>query len=202
MAPRILSLRLFYFASFAALGAFAPFFPPWLVARGVDGVAMGATLATLPAMGLVGPPLVGLVADTFGIHGRMLRLTTLGAFVSLVALALVGGGRERMTTLVLFGIVLAYAAFRSPMVVMADVVALDQAPKAGVSYGRVRNWGSVGAIVGALAVGRVVDPQRPSALPLAVAVPLLVALLATFALPEGEKKPHLSIGDEARALIA
>ena len=41
MARRILPLRVFYFASFAALGAFAPFFPKWLVARGVQGFAMG-----------------------------------------------------------------------------------------------------------------------------------------------------------------
>src|SRR4051794_6507260 len=57
-------LRLYFFASFAALGIYSPFFPRWLVARGVEGVAMGAIVATLPAMGVIGPPVVGLLADS------------------------------------------------------------------------------------------------------------------------------------------
>src|SRR5262249_9626778 len=156
MMPRVLPLRVFYFASFAALGAFAPFFPRWLVARGVEGLAMGATLATFPAMGLVGPPLVGVLADALGIHSWLLRFTSLGPAAALVALALVGGASGSGAFLAVFLAVLAHAAFRSPMVVMADVIAMEQAPKAGVPYASVRNWGSVGSLVGAIGVGRVV----------------------------------------------
>jgi MFS transporter, PPP family, 3-phenylpropionic acid transporter len=202
MRRRILPLRVFYFASFAALGAFAPFFPRWLAARGVQGLAMGAILATLPAMGFVGPPLVGVIADALGRHGRLLRITSVGAFLALVGLALVGGLGLHVTFLGLFAMVLAHAAFRSPMVVMADVVAIEQAPKAGVSYGRIRNWGSAGSLVGAIGVGHVVDPSSATALPAAVAVPLLFAVLATFALPDADENPRLPLRAEARALAA
>lgn len=201
MTRRLLPLRVFYFASFTALGAFAPFFPRWLVARGVQGFAMGATLATLPAMGLVGPPLAGVLADALGIHGWLLRLTSLGAALSFVLLALLGGVSSGVPFALLFVLVLAHAAFRSPMVVMADVVAMDQAPKAGVPYARVRNWGSLGSLVGALGVGRIIDPGSPVALPAAVAIPLFVALAATFALPDKDRPPPLPLGEEARALV-
>src|SRR6516225_6753922 len=42
-----LPLRLYFFASFAALGVYSPFFPRWLVARGVEGISLGAVAATL-----------------------------------------------------------------------------------------------------------------------------------------------------------
>lgn len=202
MTRRIFPLCVFYFASFAALGAFAPFFPRWLEARGIHGFAMGLILATIPAMGLVGPPLVGIVADALGFHGGLLRLTCLGACLTLVLLAVVGALGMKLSFLGLFIVVLAHAAFRSPMVVMADVVAIEQAPKAGASYARVRSWGSLGSLAAAVGVGRIIDPVSPTALPAAVAAPLLVALLATFALPRRDKTPRLPLGAEARSLAA
>jgi PPP family 3-phenylpropionic acid transporter len=202
MRRRILPLRVLYFCSFAALGAFAPFFPRWLEARGIEGLAMGAILATLPAMGLVGPPLAGIVADALGRHHGLLRVTSLGACLALVALAIVGAMDIKITSFGLFAIVLAHAAFRSPMVVMADVLAIEQAPKAGVSYGGVRSWGSFGSLVGAVGVGRIVDPSSPAGLPAVVAVPLFLAVLATFALPDIEPPQPMSLRTEARALAA
>jgi PPP family 3-phenylpropionic acid transporter len=202
MTRRIFALRVFYFSSFAALGAFSPFFPRWLAARGVEGLPMGAILATLPAMGFVGPPLCGVVADACGRHGRLLRVTSAGAFLALVALAIAGGMGVHVTSLGLFAMVLAHAAFRSPMVVMADVVAIEEAPLCGISYGRIRNYGSLGALVGATAAGRVVDPASPTALPAVVAAPLFVAVVAAFALPEHDGPPRLPLRVEARALAA
>jgi PPP family 3-phenylpropionic acid transporter len=199
---RILHLRVLYFCSFAALGAFAPFFPKWLAARGVEGIGMGAILATLPAMALVGPPLVGIAADALGRHHGLLRLTSLGAFLALLALAIVGALGLKVTFVGLFALVLLHAAFRSPMVVMADVVAIDQAPKAGVPYGQVRSWGSVGSLVGAIGVARVVDPSSPVGLPAAVATLLFLAVLATFTLPDHEAPPHVPLRAEARVLAS
>lgn len=196
----LLPLRVLYFFSFAALGVFGPFFPRWLLAQGVDGFAMGAILATLPAMGLIGPPLVGSVADMFGRHRAVLRMTTVGAFLAIVVLAVVAGTGVRITFLEIFAIILAHAAFRSPMVVMTDVVAIDQAPKAGVSYGRVRSWGSIGSLVGAVGLARVIDPSSAVALPLATAAPFALAALASFALPEAEPPRRLSLRGASRAL--
>src|SRR6185437_1615873 len=114
MRRSIIPLRVLYFCSFAALGAFAPFFPRWLEARGMRGIAMGAILATLPAMGLVGPPLAGIVADGLGRHHGLLRVTSLGACLALVVLAIVAAVGVKLTFVVLFALVLFHAAFRSP----------------------------------------------------------------------------------------
>jgi hypothetical protein len=67
-----------------------------------------------------------------------------------------GAGRERRLRRprrrYLRAAVFFYAAFRSPMVMLADVVALERARSAGTTYGRLRLWGSVGFLMAALAI--------------------------------------------------
>ena len=200
MPGRLLPLRVYYFASFAALGAFAPFFPRWLEARGVEGLAMGVVAGLLPAMSVLGPPAVGLAADALGLRGSILRVACAGACLSMGALAAfaLGGGPSFA---VIFAAVLAFAVFRSPMVMLADVVALERAPAAGTTYGEVRLWGSVGFLVAAFAAGRLVDPGAGVPLPATVAGLLLVAFLAALPLPARPQASSLPWRPDARGLL-
>src|SRR5262245_29289555 len=84
---RLHPLRVYYFASFAAFGAYLPFFPRWLEARGVEGLSMGIVAGLLPAMGVLAPPAFGLLSDGLGMRGRLLRVACLGACLSMGALA-------------------------------------------------------------------------------------------------------------------
>lgn len=202
MPSRLFSLRLYYFASYAALGAYAPFFPAWLEARGIQGLTMGAVSALLPAMGILGPPAVGLLADALGLRGSILRIASLGAGLSLGALAVLGAAGGALTPIVIFVAVLLYAVFRSPMIMLADVVTLERAPAAGTTYGRVRLWGSVGFLVAALVVGRHADLHAPATLPAITAALLGAAALAAWTLPAAPTTPRLPIVREARALVA
>src|SRR6185437_13977973 len=105
--PGLLGLRLYYFASFAALGAYVPFFPRWLEARGIVGLRMGLVAGLLPAMGILGPPAVGLLADALGLRGSLLRIACLGACASMAALAALSGAGHLVFGAV-FAAVLAY----------------------------------------------------------------------------------------------
>jgi PPP family 3-phenylpropionic acid transporter len=198
---RLLTLRLFYFTSLAALGAYAPFLARWLEARGIQGVAMGAVAALTPAMGVVGPPLVGLLADTLALRGSLLRVCCAGAGLALAALALLASAGGALTFGVVFTAVLVYGAFRSPMTMLADVVALERARDAGTTYGRLRLWGSLGFLIGVVAAGRVIDPSAPAALPAVVAGALFLALLAAWRLPAKREAARLPVLGEARALL-
>jgi PPP family 3-phenylpropionic acid transporter len=175
-------LRLYFFASFAALGVYSPFFPRWLVARGIDGAAMGVVAATMPAMGLVSPPLVGMIADTLGLRASLLRTACLGSFLAFAALAVAGAAGHRLGFVEVFAAVLVFAVFRAPMLMMADVVAIE-GERDGGSYGGIRLWGSVGFLAASVGAGHFLDPAHPTALPALVAAPLLVALFAALALP-------------------
>jgi PPP family 3-phenylpropionic acid transporter len=172
----------YYFASFAALGAYAPYFPTWLEAHGVQGVAMGLVAGLLPAMGVLGPPVIGLLADSFGVRGSILRVACLGASVSMASLAFLAmAGAPPFV--VIFALVIAYAAFRSPLVMLADVVALERASAAGTTYGELRLWGSLGFLLAAFTVGHLIDPRRGAPLPAVVAGLLLLAFVAATRLP-------------------
>ena len=196
------SLRLYYLAAFAALGAYAPFFPSWLEARGVHGLAMGAVAALLPALGVLGPPAVGIIADALGVRGSLLRIASAGAAASIGALAVLAALGVPLTFTVVLVVMLFYAAFRSPMVMLADVVALERVRAAGTTYGKVRLFGSLGFLLAALVVGRVLDPRAPAALPAVIAALLVLTTAAAWTLPAKPDPRRLPVAREARALLA
>lgn len=202
MPSGLFSLRLYYFTSFAALGAYAPFFPRWLEAHGATGVGMGAVSALVPALGILGPPIVGLLADALGMRGSVLRVACAGASLSIGALAIAAGASSSLSFVVLFAAVFAYAAFRSPMVMLADVVALERTRASGTTYGKVRLWGSIGFLVAAIVVGRAVDARGPAALPAVIAALLAITAAAAWTLPARPAAPRLPVLPEARALLA
>jgi PPP family 3-phenylpropionic acid transporter len=180
---RLKALRLYYFAIFAALGLYLPFFPLWLEARGIEGFAMGIVAAAFPAMSIVGPPAFGLLADALRLRGSLLRVACLGTFV---AFAFLAGSSLTDRPLGFVGIlctVLVFAFFRSPMVMMADVLALEHAAASATTYPRIRLWGSVGFLVAATTAGWAIDPTGASLLPLSLAAVLFLALIVSFALP-------------------
>ncbi|APR84538.1 Putative 3-phenylpropionic acid transporter [Minicystis rosea] len=196
------SLRLYYFAVFAALGAYAPFFPRWLEARGIEGIAMGAVSALVPALGVLGPPAVGLLADALGLRGSLLRVACAGACLSLAGLGITSAAGASLSFGVVFAAVFFYAAFRSPMVMLADVVALEHAPAAGTTYGRIRLWGSMGFLAAVLVTGRILGARGPAVLPLTVSALLFIAFLSAWTLPQRPGTRRLPVVPEARALLA
>jgi len=198
---RLLPLRSYYAACFLALGVYLPFFPRWLEARGVHGAAMGVVSASLPAMGLVGPPLFGVLSDRLGLRGALLRVACVGAFACMSGLGAAFALGHPLGFAGIFAAVLAFAFFRSPMISLADVITLELAG-AGSGYARTRLWGSLGFLVAAVAAGRYLDPTAPAALPLAIAAPLLAALLVAWTLPAKSLASTLPAASAVSSLLA
>lgn len=196
-----LALRAFYFAAFFAFGIFLPFFPRWLEGRGIEGVAMGAVMATLPAMGLFGPPLFGVLADSFQLRRSLLALACGGSFVAFGAVALASSRAEPPGFGLLLGLVAAFAFFRSPVILLADVTALEEVGTASSRYGRIRLWGSLGFLLAALGTGELVDLRSAVAWPTAVALALAVAFVTALALPSRGALPPSPALDRARGLL-
>lgn len=201
------ALSLWYFASYAALGVYLPWFPRWLEAHGVSGVAMGAVAAIVPAMGLVGPPCFGMLADALAIRTGLLRACCAGAFggFAIIAAACLLG--RSLSYGELFLAVALFSFFRSPTTPLADVLTLDLsrpgAPGArATTYGRVRLWGSLGFLVAAVLAGRLLDPAALAPVPVAIAAGYLAAAVTTLALPPTGAPPSRPIIHDARALLA
>ena len=197
---RLLPLRVYYALCFMALGVYLPFFPGWLEARGIQGAAMGAIAASLPAMGLIGPPLFGVLSDSLGLRGALLRVACAGSFASMGALGVAFAFGHPVGFVGIFLATLAFAFFRSPLSSLADVIAMEIAGS-GAGYARTRLWGSVGFLVGAVAAGRYLDVTASARLPLAIAAPLLGALLAAWRMPTRTGKPPLPALGNVGALL-
>ncbi|MDC3956140.1 MFS transporter [Polyangium jinanense] len=197
--PGVVALRLYYLASFAVLGVYLPFFPPWLAARGIEGVHFGLLMATYPAMGVIGPPVFGLVADALGLRGHLLRVACAGAFVGFAGVAaLAGAGGGTFAALLLPVVVFAF--FRTPMTMLGDVVALEAAREGHVPYGMTRLFGSMGFLVAAILAGGL-EPTSAVQIPLAIAALLLVTLGISFALPSRVPVPARPSAAQIRALL-
>ncbi len=162
---------------------------------------MGAMMATLPAMGLLGPPVFGVLADTLQLRRSLLGLACGGACLAFVAIALVSRGAAPTAFGVLFGLVAVFAFFRSPVILLGDVIALEEVGGESARYGAIRLWGSIGFMCAAVATGALVDLRDASAWPTAVAAALGLAFVASLALPSrGVLPPSPAVG-RARALL-
>ncbi|MGK3999656.1 MFS transporter [Sorangium sp. So ce1024] len=189
LKPSPRAIALYYFGIFAVLGVYLPLFPSWLAAQGVQGVAMGAIAATLPAMGLIAPPVFGFIADSLGVRVWLIRAACAGTLVVFALLALSSALGVALGFGGLFVAALAFAFFRSPMFSMADVVAMETSASSGISYGRLRLWGSLSFALMAIAGGAFIDTARPAAFPATMTAALLAAFLVSWALPARGEAP-------------
>jgi PPP family 3-phenylpropionic acid transporter len=190
-------MRTFYFAAFLAIGMHAPFFPLWLEAHGFRGVSMSAIAALSPALSALGPPLVGAVADARGARGNLLGVVCALACLGMAALCVVEASGHGDVFGLVFACVFLFALCRSPILLLADRIALE----AGGNYGRRRLWGSLGFLIGAGGFGRVVAPADWHWLPGIVALALGVAYLASLRLPRVSSAPVAPALGEAWRLL-
>ncbi len=172
-------LRLYYLVVFAAFGAMVPFFPSWLEARGVRGAHLGLVTGVMPIAGLLGPMLFGYLADRFALRGRLIRIACVGAVASVGSLAVLGALGQAVGVWAMLLLIAAFSFFRAPLVMVADVSALESAK----SYGRVRLFGSAGFAITALGLGGVLDVTDAVELPAFVTVTLIVTGLVSISLP-------------------
>jgi MFS transporter, PPP family, 3-phenylpropionic acid transporter len=179
-------LRVYYFAYFATMAVYLPFFPTWLKHQGIEGIRTSVLLALLPLMSVLGPAGFGILADTLGLRGRLLRIASLGAALSFVAVVVHSLMATRLAFEVAFLGCLGFAFFRTPMNLMADVVALEQ----GNDFARLRLWGSLGFMVAVPVIGRYLDFTQLWSLPLAMGGLLWVSHATTWFMPVQTRVPR------------
>lgn len=164
-------IGLLYGALFLAIGMMMPLLPVWLAARGLTDAAIGQVQAGQSLARVVAQPLVAQVADA---SGRVRAVMLISLLLSMAALAWLGSGAEGAG---IFVGVVAAAFFFSPLVPLTESVAVRAETRLKVAYGRLRLWGSLTFIVGAMAAGALLD-----LLPAAMLVWALVAAQGLVAL--------------------
>lgn len=130
-----------FFLLFGAIGALSPFLSIYYHRLGLSGKETSLLMSVMPVLLLISQPIFGPLTDKSGHRGRML-----GALLVVVAAtgAAVAIGTSFWTLLPLIAI---WSFFSGPLVPIADSIALGEVAKTGVSYPRIRLWGSVGFLI-------------------------------------------------------
>lgn len=143
-------LSFLYAFLFFELGVNLPFFPLWLQAQSLDADAIGVVLAAPLLIRIIANPTVGALADRSG---------RISATLAICAV-LVAAGTGLLTVArgfwPILAVVIAIALAQGPLIALADAMTLGrlaETPRAELTYGRIRLWGSLGFAAANLAAG-------------------------------------------------
>jgi MFS transporter, PPP family, 3-phenylpropionic acid transporter len=177
----------FSVAVFFANGAYIPFFPIWLSARGMGEAEIGLLVAAPLLARILFTPLVVGAADSFP------SLRSAAAFYSVVAglvfamLAFVSG----------FWPILLFSALSmlmwSAQGPISDATTMYGVRKHGIDYARVRLWGSLGFMGGTLAGAAAVERVGEEAVLPVIAVSYILAGAFAMVSP---RVPTAAVGGE------
>ena len=170
----------YYFAYFAYVGAYSPYFTLYLKDVGMAAAQIGVLYAIPQVMRIFGPNVWGHVADRSGKPHQVLRAAAFLAFFAFAGIYL----GSSFTWL--FLVLLAMHFFTSAQMPLIEAITLDHVRDAPGHYGRIRVWGSVGFILAVLGVGYLLDTLPVAFVPHVVSGMLLLVVLAAAAM----RRPH------------
>ena len=170
----------FYFFYYATVGAFMPYWSPYLEARGFSALQMGVAFALMGLMRLVVPLAWGVLADRSGRRIGLIRAASLLSLLTFMGIPLVDG------VYWVAALMLAYTLFWHALLPQFEAVALAHLNAQGGDYSRVRLWGSVGFVAAVLGLGVALDHTGIIALPWLVAVLWVGMAVTTWGVPDAQ----------------
>jgi PPP family 3-phenylpropionic acid transporter len=167
-------LSSFYFFYFALLGAWVPFWGPYLKGQGFNSVDIGYLAAIIYITKVFSPSIWGYLADKTGQHLLVVRFGSLLAFFCFLFIFL--GSHFWLLALV----VTAYSFFWNAVLAQFEVITISHLAGRYHSYGRIRLWGSIGFIAAVVGLGAVFEFLSVSTLPIFIAVILLAIFISSL----------------------
>ena len=172
-------LAFFYAAVFAMIGIHVPFWPLWLAAKGLGPADIGVIIAASLGVKVVFNPLIAHVADR---RGQRRPIMVMLATLSFVAFALFGWTDGFWPIL---GVSVLFFAVWSPLMPLGESLAMLSGQGCGkeLDYGRVRLWGSLSFIAGAVGAGTLLAAHPPEIIYWILLASLALVAAVTLALP-------------------
>lgn len=177
-------LSAFYFATFLAVGVHLPFWPLWLVDKGLSPAEIGLVAAATYLTKILVNPIVGHVVDRRGDRRRPMVVLACGATLAWLGFHLADGfwGILAVTSV--------SVGLWAGIMPVGEILALTTSAEKRLDYGRLRLWGSLSFILAAILVGRLLTDAAPGILVWLVAGALGLTALACLALPDSPIRPH------------
>lgn len=191
------SLRAFYFAMYAAMGVYLPFFPAWLEAQGFRGSQMSALASLVPLASLAMPLLLGLLADRLALRGPLVAIASGLAALGMTLLGLLASSGSGVSLGMATVCMVLFALFRAPAVGLGDVLAMESR----AHYGRLRLFGSLGFLCAAALAGPFLKQTSPALVPWLIAAGLWTGALISLVLPKATGRPARAPLTDAKALL-
>lgn len=171
-------LASFYFFYYGTVGAFMPYWSPYLAARGFSPVQMGLAYAAMGVMRCVVPLGWGWYTDRRGRRMQLIRFSSVAALLLFMLIPFMPG---------VFWVsvcMLCYTLFWHGLLSQFEAVAITHLEDSGGDYARVRLWGSLGFIVSVLGIGALLDRTGPIWLPYLVAIFWVGMAASSWLVPE------------------
>ncbi|HUJ85498.1 MAG TPA: MFS transporter [Burkholderiales bacterium] len=175
--PAALRLAVFYFAYFAYVGAFTPYFPVYLAGRGLPPTEIATVLAMPQLARVFAPAFWGWLADRADARRAVVVASCAALVAGFAAIPFTPGFRAITLLVALTSI---FSAGGLPLV---EAITLSVLAGRSGHYGPIRLWGSIGFIVAVLVVGAWLDTHAPAGLAGVLLVLALAALAASVVLP-------------------
>jgi len=139
LARRALPLAAYWALSMAPFGLSLPYLALYLRENAaLSGAQIGAVFAVMPAVGILGQPIWGVLADRSGLRARSLVAISLGIAVGFLAIGRAQGFAAILAATALFAL---FARAVIPMLLSVCLSSLEDHPHA---FGWVRAFGTVG----------------------------------------------------------
>ena len=171
-------LSAYYFAYFAFLGVFAPYFGLYLQSLSLSAWDIGLLMSQMQLMRVIGPYLWGALADRLGARLLIVRVTAMVALCLFPAFFFL----HRFDGLLL--VMTAFAFFTAAALPLVEGLTLDHLRDNSAGYSRVRLWGSVGYIISVTAAGILLDRMGLTSLLWICIVSLAGILLSSLFVPD------------------
>jgi PPP family 3-phenylpropionic acid transporter len=178
MSVPYLRLSGFYFFYFATLGAFIPYWGLHLKNAGFNPQQIGELSALLSATRIIAPNLSGWLADR---TGKSLSIIRFCCFFSAIFFC---GFIFQLNYAGLTAITVGFGLFWNAALPQFEAVTLYHLKAQTHRYSQIRLWGSVGFIAAVLGMGRFLDLQPITYLPVIVAILLAANWLIAMFVPE------------------
>lgn len=181
-------LAAFYLLYFGSLGAFMPYWGPYLRSLGFGPAAIGELTAVIMVTKVIAPNLWGWVADHSGRRLAVVRLTSVaatGVFAALLWVQDYWG---------ILWVLAGFSFFWNAALPQFEAVTLNHLGPNSHRYSQIRLWGSVGFILTVVFLGRIFDGEGIRWLPAVVLLLLAGIGLSAFFVPQ-DRIPRLEQGE-------
>lgn len=171
-------LSAYYFAYFAFIGVYSPYFGLYLQSLSFSAWDIGLLMSQVQLTRVVGPYLWGLLADRSGRRLLIVRLSGVAALVGFSAFFFISRFASVMLAMAVFSV------FWAASLPLVEALTFDHLRENSAYYSRVRLWGSVGFIVVVVGGGALLD-RLPMVAVLWIGSAALVCLVvSSMRLPE------------------